>query len=146
MLQLHSRQRRLTFLFLSLGLMLTAISGSAANAKWFRKAEKPDVTLAKQIQTYQPPPDNALQLYCEPIRNEIVALSHKPKFLSLAYKPRMVWLMHEHEKCKTSLMEQERQYLKHVDIQQSPELPKIKTDATPVDKTPQAGDSNAGQL
>lgn len=100
-----------------------------AHAKWFGKKKEKANQAVEQVRTYQPPPENAVGQYCEPYRLEAAELSKKPLWLKPFYAPARGIAMHKHRECKKALMEQERVYLKHVDIEQSPSLPKLKTDA-----------------
>jgi hypothetical protein len=113
-----------------------------ADAKWFgKKSSKKDEAVEK-VRTYQPPPENAIALYCEPYRQEAVELSHKPRLLKIFYAPRRGWAIRKHRECKDSLMQQEHTYLKHVDIERAPSLPKLKTDIDSKAQ-PQTGASDA---
>ena len=106
---------------LCLGLMTTP-----AEAKWFgSKKPTPEQEAVQKVQTYQPPPPEAVTRYCEPYRAEVVAINHKSFLIRPFYIPRRTWLIHEHQKCRHELMSQEYTYLKHADIEQSPSLPKI---------------------
>ncbi len=118
--------------------LLTLSLMAPANAGWFKK-DKPE---ADPIQTYQPPAVNALEMYCEPLRQRAAELDKTPKALKLFVQPRRAFLIREHEKCKAEFMQQEHDYLKHVDVQQSPSLPKLKTDSNPI-TTPKTGADNA---
>lgn len=119
-----------------------------AEARLFqRKKAKEDAAAVEKVRTYQPPPENAVTLYCEPYRKEAAELSQKPRLVKLFYEPRRVWLINQHRKCKSGLMAQEHLYLKHVDIERTPSLPKLKmevTPITPVGPTPPAGAGHAG--
>lgn len=108
-----------------------------ADARWFwQKKPKKGLTPAEQVQTFQPPPDNAIKLYCEPYRVKAVKLNQKPRLLKIFYAPRISWLVHKNRECKNKIMDQEYTYLKHVDIEQSPRLPKLKTDPVPSSGAP----------
>jgi hypothetical protein len=110
-------------------LLLGAMALPAAQAKWFggQKKEKANQAV-EQVRTYQPPPETAVGDYCEPYRYQAAELAQKPWFLKPFYAPKRGIAMHKHRECKKALMEQERVYLKHVDIEQPPSLPKLKTD------------------
>lgn len=110
-----------------------------ASALPFLKKKPVEDPAVEQVKTYQPPPENAVTFYCDPYRKEAALLDKKPGYLKPFYIPRRLWLMSEHRKCKDGLMEQERIYLKHADIEQSPSLPKLKTDMPPVDVKPGEG-------
>lgn len=97
-----------------------------------------DEAAVRSLQTYQPPPADSLQTYCEPIRQEIVRLQHQSFIPRLFSQPRRTWLINKHRDCKHRIMDQEYTYLKHVDIQQAPKLPALNTepDASAAEKTP----------
>jgi len=104
-----------------------------ANAKLFqRKKAKQDAAAVEKVQTFQPPPENAVTMYCEPYRREAAELSQKPRLVKIFYEPRRSWLMNKHRKCKSNLMAQEHLYLKHVDIEREPSLPRMKMEVTPI--------------
>lgn len=117
-------------------LGITALS--SAHAKWFGKKKKAESQAVEQVRTYQPPPENAVATYCEPYRREAAELSQKPRLVKVFYAPRRGRAMHKYRECKKALMEEERIYLKHVDIERSPSLPKLKTE-TPVAPAAPAG-------
>jgi hypothetical protein len=95
-----------------------------------------DAAAVRSIQTYQPPPADSLQVYCEPIRLEVVRLSRQSFIPRLFSGPRRAWLVRKHRDCKHRIMDQEYTYLKHVDIQQAPQLPSLKTQPeAPADTT-----------
>lgn len=106
-------------------VLLIASVHSLADAKWFGKREVPENDPARQVQTFQPPPENAMVLYCEPYRKEAAELAQKNILVKPLFEPRRMWLMSEYRKCTHDLMTQEHQYLKHVDIELSPSLPKM---------------------
>lgn len=117
---------------LCLGFMITP-----ADAKWFGpKKPTPEQEAVQKVQTFQPPPPEAVTRYCEPYRAEVVTLNHKPLLARPFYIPRRTWLIHEYQKCRHELMNQEATYLKHADIEQAPSLPKISP------SLPQPGGSN----
>lgn len=107
------------------------VAAQTASALPFVKKKPVEDPAVEQLKTYQPPSENAVTLYCDPFRKEAAVLSRKPGYLKPFYIPRRLWLMDEHRKCKDELMEQERIYLKHADIEQAPSLPKLKTDMPP---------------
>jgi hypothetical protein len=116
---------RIAILFYALYMLLnTAVL--PAQAKWFAKKVAPENDPVQQVQTFQPPPENAMTLYCEPYRKQVVALNQKNWALKPFYTPRRLWLMNEYNKCTNELMTQEHQYLKHADIELPPSLPKMK--------------------
>ncbi len=116
------------FLLLWLGLPV-------AEAKWFRK-EKAAPDAAEQLETFQPPPPDAIERYCEPIRKEVVLLNSRSRVERILLHPRIVMLKREHEKCKADLMKQQLEYLRHVDIRQPPSLPKMSPEPSPAAQTP----------
>lgn len=129
--------KQFRFIWIVLGLLSLSmmLGGVSADAKWFGKQEKPADAAEDPVRTYQPPAINGLQLYCEPFRQEAALLAHKPRLLRIFYQPRRSWLIGQHTKCKANLMQQEKDYLEHVDVQQAPSLPKLKSDA-PATETP----------
>jgi hypothetical protein len=135
------QRSRIAILFMTLALMGT-IALPSAHAKWFGKKKEKENQAVEQVRTYQPPPETAVSDYCEPYRREAAELAQKPFFMKPFYAPKRGIAMHKHRECKKALMEQERTYLKHVDIEQSPSLPKLKTDgpttpaASPAPTTP----------
>lgn len=120
--------------FLTAALLLSTLSIAPSQAWWFHKKPSPKDEAAKKVQTYQPPPEEAMSLYCEPYRKESVRLSTKPWILKPFYGPRRIWLMNQFNKCRNNLMTQEHEYLKHVDIQLPPSLPKIKPVVEPINQ------------
>lgn len=117
-----------------LAVLLTASVHSLADAKWFGKKEVPENDPARQIQTFQPPPENAMLMYCEPYRKEAAELAGKNALMKAFFEPRRMWLMSEYRKCTNELMTQEHQYLKHVDIELAPSLPKMKPVVQPINQ------------
>lgn len=99
----------LACLLLSLAVMLPA------EAKWFGQ----DKDQPTGIENYEPPAENAMQTQCEPIRQQIVDLNARtPKYARFLIVPQREYLTSKHRKCKTQLMNQEYQYLKHVDVKE----------------------------
>jgi hypothetical protein len=125
--------RLLKFHTLALFLLVAGMAFNAAftpaQAKWINQKKKAEQEAVEKVRTFQPPPADAVTRNCEPFRAEAVALNQKPRLLRIFYKPKRMWLMHQHQKCRMGLMDQEHLYLKHADIEQSPSLPKIKPDA-----------------
>lgn len=117
-------------LWIAFGVMVFGIVANplSANAGLFQKKTSEKDAAAQQVQTYQPPPINGLALYCDPIRKKAAEISRKPALLRVLYIPRKNWLIAEHSKCKVRVMAQEGEYLKHVNIQQPPSLPVLKTE------------------
>ena len=110
-------------------LFVLSVAVSHGEAFWFRKKKPVEDPAVEQVRTFQPPPENAVTVYCEPYRKEAAELSKKNRLVRFFYGPRRMWLISQHRKCKDELMEQERTYLKHVDIERPPSLPKLKMDA-----------------
>lgn len=117
-----------------MAVLLAASFHALADAKWFGKKEEPADDPAKQIQTFQPPPENAMLMYCEPYRKEASELANKNVLMKAFYEPRRMWLMGEYRKCTNELMTQEHEYLKHVDIELAPSLPKMKPVVQPINQ------------
>jgi hypothetical protein len=109
-------------------LLLLGTASPSVQAKWLGKKKKVESQAVEQVRTYQPPPENAVATYCEPYRHEAAELAQKPRLLKPFYAPRRGIAMHKYRECKKALMEEERVYLKHVDIEKSPSLPKLKTE------------------
>ncbi|MEB3286291.1 MAG: hypothetical protein VKJ04_02190 [Vampirovibrionales bacterium] len=107
-------------------LLTVALGGvQPANAWWFKKdKEKPP-----EIENFEPPSEDAFITQCDPIRQQVVNLNDKtPKYLRIFIVPRREYLQHKHRRCKARVMNQEFQYLKHVDIK-NPTLPKIPSES-----------------
>jgi hypothetical protein len=118
-------------------LLLTAMPQAEA---WpFGKKAKEAKEAVQKVQTYQPPPADAQMTQCEPIRRKIVKINKGSKITRTLMSPRTAFLVSKHTKCKQRLMDQEFEYLKHVDIEQSPSLPRFKTD------TPTTSPAGGGQ-
>jgi hypothetical protein len=136
---------RLTALVL---LLFLTVFGAfmPANAKWMsKKAKQQEQEVVQKVQTFQPPPENAMQMYCEPYRKEAADLGAKNAVVRTLYKPRQLWLMNQYHKCTDDLMTQEHQYLKHVDIELAPSLPKMKPTVEPINKPEsKSGPGNGG--
>lgn len=117
-------------------LALLCLLAAPADAKWlwFGKDEEKGPSPAQQLETFQPPPADAIERYCEPIRREVVLLNGKPAAQRLMLQPKILRLIRKHEQCKAEFMQQEMEYLRHVDIQQPPSLPKLE----PASETPPA--------
>ena len=102
--------RKLQIFALAIAMVAMA---SYAEAKWFKKEKKEQPS----IENYEPPSETAEQDQCEPIREKVVSLNkHTPKYLRIFIVPRREYLTNKHRQCKAKLMDQEFQYLKHVDI------------------------------
>jgi hypothetical protein len=109
---------------LSLGIVL--MSGiEPAQAKPLTPKQKQEKEAVEKVQTFQPPPPDAMTRECEPYRAEVSALYRKPFIVRPFYAPKRAWMAHKHQKCRQSLMNQEYTYLKHADIEQAPSLPKM---------------------
>jgi hypothetical protein len=109
---------------LSLGIILSC-GIEAAQAKPISQKKKLEREAVEKVQTFQPPPPDAMTRDCEPYRAEVSALYHKPFFLRPFYIPKRGWLAHKYQNCRQGLMNQEYTYLKHADIEQAPSLPKL---------------------
>lgn len=129
---------------LLVGLILMSAAMPQADAWPFKKKPDPAEEAAKKVQTYEPPPTDAIATHCEPIRQKIVKINRSGWFGRTIQAPRRSVLLYKHNQCKDEFMTQEFEYLKHVDIQQPPSLPKLKTDAQPAAK-PQAETPAAGE-
>lgn len=92
------------------------------------KPKGPDA--AEQVRTFQPPPPNTMETDCEPFRKKAAILTQAPFWQKPFVWPERNLAIHRHRKCVTNLMMQEREYLKHADIQRSPSLPKLRLDET----------------
>jgi hypothetical protein len=126
-----------------LSLFSTEWSSSANALGFHSKKKNQDAQTVQQLQTYQPPPVNSLQVRCDPIKQEIVLMNHKPLLLKPFFIPRKQWLITRHEQCVHRVIDQEYIYLKHVDIQQAPQLPKMTTpDGKPVAMPLENGESS----
>lgn len=107
-------------------LALFGVMTPTSDAQWFRsKKKKAEQEAVERVQTYQPPPVEAMEMYCEPYRKEAADLYQRAGMFRFAVQPKRSWLIRKHEKCKGRLMDQGYEYLRHVDIQKSPSLPKI---------------------
>ncbi len=124
---------RFVALCLLVGCLALAFA-QPVQARWFAKKTPPENDPVKQVQTFQPPPENAMLTYCEPYRKSAVDLSKKPLLLKPFYEPRLLWLMNAYHKCTNELMTQEHEYLKHVDIELPPSLPKMKPVVLPINQ------------
>lgn len=116
-------------------VMLLAFGLSSEAALLKHKAKEPDA--AEKVRTYQPPPPNAMEDYCEPYRKRVYDLSQVPFWQKPFVIPQRNWAISRHQKCTDNLMQQEWEYLRHADIQKGPSLPKLRVDES---KTP-AGDA-----
>jgi hypothetical protein len=114
--------------------MLLNILALPAQARWLAKKVASENDPVQQVQTFQPPPENAMTLYCEPYRKQVVVLNQKNWVFKPFYTPRRLWLMNEYHKCTNKLMTQEHQYLKHADIELPPSLPKMKPLVKPMNQ------------
>lgn len=117
---------------LCLAVLLAASTHSMADARWFGKKAPPEDDPAKKIQTFQPPPVSAMLQYCEPYRRESAELNGKVFMLKPFFVPRRLWLENKYRECTNELMTQEHNYLKHVDIELPPSLPKMKPVVVPI--------------
>jgi len=134
---------RFTVSFLLLLGLLMSLSLNA-DAKWFGKDKKAEEAV-KQVQTYQPPPEDGLNTHCEPIRMAAARLNQKPKVIRFFNRPHRALLIRRHQECKKDYMTQEYDYLKHVDTQRAPSLPKMKPVPTESEKETGKRDGDATQ-
>ncbi len=124
-------------------LVLVSICLPQADALGFRKKQtEPDP--ASQIQTHQPPPVDGLQTRCEPLRYKVVKINHGAWPARALMAPRKAMLQRANDKCKAEYMSEEIDYLKHVDIQKSPSLPKLRT-SNPQGPQPEEGGNEQPQ-
>jgi len=124
-----SLKRCLYGLFI-LGL-LASLAVPSANAFWRHKKKERPLTPAERIRTYQPPPENAMTRDCDPIKQKVYHLTHvhwwqKP-FVFIP-KTRAV---SRHQHCVNRVMAEEWEYLRHADIPNPPQLPKMTTSGMP---------------
>lgn len=82
------------------------------------------------VETHLPPPANALETDCEPIRKKINAIYKKPFGIRQLYLPRREYLIAKHRRCRADLAEQEYDYLKHIDVSQPPSLRPLEDEET----------------
>ncbi|WP_373532422.1 hypothetical protein [Vampirovibrio sp.] len=125
--------KRIAVLFSALSILL-ASAVLPVQAKWFAKKIPPENDPVQQVQTFQPPPENAMTLYCDPFRKEVAVLNQKSWVHKPFSLPRRLWLMNEYKECTNELMTQEHQYLKHADIELPPSLPKMKPVVQPINQ------------
>lgn len=111
-----------------------------ALAGWFGKQKEPEPD--SKIESFQPPAVDALEVHCDPIRTEAVALSQKPLWRRWLYMPKHTILVKRHRRCIQNVMEQEALYLKHVNIEQAPQLPKLQADDSNSTKDTPAPEGN----
>ncbi len=98
---------------------------SPVHARLFHHQKTAAEEAVEKVQTFQAPAADAMTRYCEPYRAKAAALSQKPFFIRPFYGPQRMWLISKHQKCRYKVMDQEHVYLKHVDIEQAPSLPKL---------------------
>ena len=136
--------KRLFCLLAVFGLGATLLSPCPAGA-WGPFSRKPPEDPAEaQVRTFQPPPENAVAMYCEPYRREAAQLSQKRFPVAIVYAPRRAWLIRQHRRCRQELMAQEHLYLKHVDREQPATPPKVRTEA-PAGRPQEEESHHAGQ-
>lgn len=117
--------RNVQILLISLLLLQTLALPS--EAAWLRpKSKEPDAS--EKVRTYQPPPANAMEEYCEPFRKRAYDLSIVPSWQKPFVVPQRTWAISRHRKCVDNLMQQEWEYLRHADIQKGPSLPKLRVE------------------
>jgi hypothetical protein len=126
---LNPQRIALSLLLLTVSLsMFITTDGEAKLFDSKRKAKERETV--EKLQTYQPPAATSLSTQCDPYRQEVILLKHKPLLFRPLFTPRRLYLMDKHKKCIDRLMDQEYLYLKHVEIQQAPSLPPM---ALPLD-------------
>jgi hypothetical protein len=106
-----------------------------AMAGWFHKKKAP-VEASPGIESFQPPAADALTVDCDAFRIKAVTLRQKPVWIRWLYMPSHAHLVSKHHQCVKGVMEQEMLYLKHVDIEQPPTLPKLPVMPTEPSKMP----------
>lgn len=121
-----SKPTLITACLILAGIFYNLTCTAPAHAWWFNnEKKKQEQEAVEKVQTYQPPPPEALTEQCEPIRAKVVAINQKFILVRPFYIPKRTWLIHEHQKCRHEFMSQEYTYLKHADIEKAPSLPKI---------------------
>lgn len=121
--------RNAQVLHLFIGLLILACSLPAADAGFLNRQPKEE-DASDKVRTYQPPPEHAMEEYCEPIRAKIYTLSTLPLWKKPFVIPQRNLLIRDHHRCTANLMMQEHEYLKHTDIQKGPSLPKLRLEET----------------
>jgi hypothetical protein len=78
----------------------------------------------------QPPPVDAELKACDPIRQEILRLNLKPRWMSPFYQPRKAMLKRRYGKCFQAIQTEEFKYLKQAEIpgHPGPKLPEMPSD------------------
>ena len=114
-------------------VLLLGLASPSADAWWFKKKAKD----ADPVQTYQPPPPDAVERECAPLRNKIAKLKSKSKTERLLMSARMDLLKRRYNKCKGEIIGQQFEYLRHVDIQKGPSLPAIRPEGEVVGPVPE---------
>jgi hypothetical protein len=124
---MHLNQKLTGFLLLA-GLFTTlALNPATVEAGLFGK-KKPKMNSADPVQTYQPPPPEAQETNCEPIRQKILTMNRRPFIAKLLSRPRVVMLKNDHRECILGIKQQQIEYLRHVDNPQAPSLPPLNVD------------------
>ncbi len=91
--------------FLILGTPLTA------HALWpFSKFSHSQTT------PHTPPPADAMETTCDPIRQKVVRLNQKNKLIHPFYRPRIGHLKNKYNRCTQTFRDQEYEYLKHAQV------------------------------
>ncbi len=121
-------------------VLLSSFSFSDAARKLTRQEKKEQNEMIEKVKTYSPPLPNAILQRCEPYRLRAAKVTQRIRLFQIFLQPYRDIEISKYNHCKLSVMKQERAYLEHVNIQQSPSLPKIPMDSpTPdVPKTPDA--------
>jgi hypothetical protein len=121
-------------------LMLQALV-LPSEAAWLKqKPKEPDAS--EKVRTYQPPPANAMEEYCEPYRKRAYDLSNVHFWQKPFVIPQRTWAISRHRKCTDNLMQQEWEYLRHADIQKGPSLPKLRVEEQSSPQEGGASDAN----
>ncbi|HEY9745559.1 MAG TPA: hypothetical protein V6C99_05025, partial [Oculatellaceae cyanobacterium] len=87
--------KKLQLAVLIAGLMVLPLLALDSQAAWpTRKPKGPDP--AEQVRTYQPPPPEAMENYCEPYRKRASDLTLLPLWKKPFVIPQRNWAMHQH--------------------------------------------------
>jgi hypothetical protein len=111
-------------------LLLSGLVSATATVEAGLFGKKKDRDKSDMVQTYQPPPPEAAETECEPIRQKVLRLNRRPfmvKFFSLN-RLRTARLKDDHKDCLLGIKQQQIEYLRHVDKPQAPSLPPLKVD------------------
>jgi hypothetical protein len=113
-----------------LAVYFIAIVAQSQAMPFHSKRKAQEKAAIEQLKTSQPPAANSLTVQCDPLRQDVILLSHKPVLIRPFYTPRRLYLMSKHRQCIDRLMDQEYLYLKNAKIQLTPKLPPM---AMPLD-------------